>query len=142
MTTHRLLLLLLLAAPHSVHAETLIGHATHLRDGDTIEVQGIPIRLQGVAAPELREKWGRASKDAMLRIVAGERLTCELTGERTHDRKVGLCYLDDGTDIGAELISQGFARDCPRFSGGRYASFEVDRSKTLPFPDYCRRRFR
>ncbi|KAA6183742.1 thermonuclease family protein [Thiohalocapsa marina] len=128
-----------IAAP-ALQAETLLGRATHVRDGDTIEVQGVAIRLQGVAAPELREKWGRASKEAMQRIVSGQRLRCELTGERTHDRKVGVCFLDDGTDIGAELISQGLARDCPRFSDGRYADVEVTQSRTLPFPGYCRRR--
>jgi endonuclease YncB( thermonuclease family) len=116
--------------------------ASHkVRDGDTIVVSGVPIRLQGVAAPELNEKWGRASKQAMQRLVAGRRLTCELTGEKAHDRKVGICYLDDGADIGAALIAEGLARDCPRFSGRRYAQFETEKSSTLPFPDYCRRRW-
>ena len=76
----------------------------------------------------------------MQRIVAGQRLRCELTGEKTHDRKVGVCYLDDGTDIGAAIITEGLARDCPRFSGGRYEIYETEKSRTLPFPGYCRKR--
>lgn len=131
------LVLLFLWLPLVGSAETLWGHAEKIRDGDTIVVSGVPVRLQGVAAPELKQKWGRASKSAMQRLVAGQRLRCELTGEKTHDRKVGTCFLDDGTDIGAAIIEEGLARDCPRYSHGRYAANETDRSRTLPFPDYC-----
>ena len=35
------------------------------------------------------------------------------------------------------LITAGLARDCQRFSGGRYASVEQPMAKTLPFPGYC-----
>jgi endonuclease YncB( thermonuclease family) len=76
----------------------------------------------------------------MQRLVAGKRLTCELTGEKTYDRQVGVCYLDDGTEIGAAIIAEGLARDCPRYSGGRYVEFETNKSRTLPFPGYCRKR--
>ena len=41
---------------------TLIGTVTHIRDGDTIEVSEIPIRLNGVSAPELNEPLGERSK--------------------------------------------------------------------------------
>lgn len=136
----KLLILLLALLPLPASAETLIGHVTKVRDGDTIEVNAVPIRLQGVAAPELKEKWGRASKEAMQRLVAGKRLRRDLSGEKTHDRPVGVCYLDDGTDIGAAIIAEGFARDCPGYSGGRYEVYETEKSRTLPFPKYCRRR--
>jgi endonuclease YncB( thermonuclease family) len=134
----RVLVILFAALPVIASAETLIGRADHVRDGDTIVVSGVPIRLQGLAAPELGEKWGRASRDAMQRIVAGERLRCERTGERSHDRDIGVCRLDDGRDIAAILISQGLGRDCPRYSSGRYADDEIERSRTLPLPRYCR----
>jgi hypothetical protein len=51
-----------------------------------------------------------------------------------------VCYLDDGTDIGAAIITEGLARDCPRYSGGRYEVYETEKSRTLPLPGYCRRR--
>ena len=74
----------------------------------------------------------------MQRLVAGKRLSCDLTGERSYDRKVGVCYLDDGIDIGASIITKGLARDCARYSIGRYARFETDQSRSLPLPGYCR----
>ena len=46
------LTLLLLVLPSLVIAETLIGRTDHVRDGDTIVVSGVPIRLEGLAAPE------------------------------------------------------------------------------------------
>jgi endonuclease YncB( thermonuclease family) len=124
--------------PMLANADTLIGRADQVRDGDTIVVSGVAIRLHGLAAPELGEEWGRASRDAMQRIVAGKRLHCELTGERSYDRDIGLCRLDDGRDIAAILVGQGLGRDCRRYSGGRYADVETKRSRRLPLPDYCR----
>jgi endonuclease YncB( thermonuclease family) len=41
-------------------------------------------------------------------------ITCELTGERTDDREVGVCYDSEGKDIGAAIIAAGLARDCAR----------------------------
>jgi hypothetical protein len=49
---------------------------------------------------------------------------CELDGERTHDRCAGACYLD-GADISEVLVHRGLARDCPRYSQGRYAEAEL-----------------
>jgi endonuclease YncB( thermonuclease family) len=77
----------------------------------------------------------------MRRLVEGRVVTCELTGERTHRREVGVCYRD-GQDIGAAVIEAGLARDCPRFSRGRYAELERPMAKGLPLPSYCERRLR
>ena len=55
----------LLAAPAIALADEpaiLTGTVTHVRDGDTIEVGKVPIRLNGVSAPELKEPLGKASK--------------------------------------------------------------------------------
>ena len=60
----------------------------------------------------------------MRQMALGQALRCELNGERTHDRCVGVCYLN-GEDVGEAMVRQGLARDCPRFSGGRYVEAEV-----------------
>ena len=51
---------------------TLTGTVTHVRDGDTIEVGKIPIRLNGVSAPELKEPLGPQSKEFMRDLVDGK----------------------------------------------------------------------
>lgn len=45
------LTLLLLVLPSLAIAETMIWRADFVRDGDTVVVSGVPIRLQGRAAP-------------------------------------------------------------------------------------------
>lgn len=114
------------------------GNVTHVRDGDTIEVSGVPIRFDGVSAPELDEPYGEQSKNAMRGLVAGQQVRCKLTGAKTYDRFVGTCFLKDGRNLSAEIISMGLARDCPRYSSGRYQEFETERSRRLPFPGYCK----
>ena len=124
----------------AAHADptTLTGTVTKVRDGDTIEVGKIPIRLNGVSAPELNEPLGPQSKAFMTDLVLGKRVRCELNGEKTHDRFVGVCYLDE-QDIGATVIRSGLALDCPLFSGGRYAEYEIEGAAArMKLPEYCR----
>jgi endonuclease YncB( thermonuclease family) len=129
-------------------SEALRGRAQVL-DGDTITVEGVHVRLQGVAAPELdhaglgieQEPGGPEAAAFMRRLVEGQVVVCELTGERTHGREVGICSRA-GRDIGAAVIEAGLARDCPRFSEGRYAELERPPAKSLSLPSYCERRLR
>ena len=131
----------LLVAPEIAHAADqltiLTGPVTHVRDGDTIEVGKIPIRLNGVSAPELDELLGQQSKQFMLDLVEGRSVRCELTGAKTFDRLVGTCFLN-ANDIGIAVIEGGLALDCPRYSGGRYAEFEVAAAQeAITLPGYC-----
>ena len=69
-------------------------------------------------------------------LANGKRVSCELTGAKTYDRLVGTCYLGD-QDIGVAVIAAGLALDCPRYSDGRYAEYEVAAARTacaLPRP--------
>ena len=99
-----------------------------IRDADTI-VSGTPVRLNGVDAPELRTRAGRDARRWMVNYLDGRSIECELNGERTHDRWVGICYAD-GEDIGAALIAAGHALDCRRYSGGRYAHLETPAARS------------
>jgi micrococcal nuclease len=125
---------------------TLTAVVTFVRDGDTIEVGGMAIRLNGLAAPESGEPGGDEATAAMKELVLDREVRYELDGERTHDRCVAVCYMD-GADIAAVLVSQGLARDCERFSGGRYRAAEqqaADGGATIrasySLPGYCRDR--
>ena len=116
---------------------------TFVRDGDTIEVGGMPIRLGGLAAPEADEPGGDQAATAMNELVLDREVRCELDGDRTYDRCVAVCYLE-GVDIAATMVSQGLARDCERFSGGRYRDAEQQAADggaairaTYSLPGYC-----
>ena len=119
----------------------LSGTVTHVRDGDTIVVGDTPVRLQGVSAPERGDPHGPASARFMRELTLGRTVVCDLTGERTYDRVVGLCRLD-GRDVGEAIVRAGLALDCPRFSGGRYRAAEQagdarSRLSGYRLPGYC-----
>ncbi len=120
-----------------VNAAELRGVVSHVRDGDTIEVENIPIRLNGVSAPELDEPLGQASKAYMTDLVLNKSVYCELNGEKTYDRFVGICYLND-KDIGISVIEAGLAIDCPKYSNGMYAEYEIlEVRQAIKLPKYC-----
>jgi endonuclease YncB( thermonuclease family) len=114
----------------------------HVIDGDTIVVGGIHVRLQGIAAPEvphhgkLGEAGGAEARDYLEALAEGRIAVCDLTGERTHSREVGVCRVG-GRDVAEQVIAAGLARDCPRYSKGRYAAAEPAAAHLLPFPAYC-----
>lgn len=137
-------LLLAMAVPPADAAERRLVGRAHAIDGDGVAVAGIPVRLEGIVAPEIahpelgieEEPGGSEAAAFMARLVNGRTLVCELTGERSHGRPVGVCRLR-GQDVGAAVIAAGLARDCPRFSKGRYAQLKQPVAKVLPLPSYC-----
>lgn len=110
--------------------------SAHVIDGDTIVVKGQKIRLAGVNAPELDQAWGQKSKWEMVKILKGKIVHVIPNGETSFDRIVATCYIDGDTDIGAELISRGLARDIPAFTGGKYKKYETGagRRRVKPTP--------
>ncbi len=108
-----------------------------VRDADTIIVSGQAIRLNGVDAPELGTRAGQDSRRWMVNFLRGKEVTCDLNGERTHDRLVGVCFAE-GADVGAAVIAAGYALDCARYSGGRYSDLETPAAKSrLTRARYC-----
>jgi micrococcal nuclease len=96
-----------------------------------------------LAAPEGEEPGGGGATRAIRAMVDGRTLRCELDGERTHDRCVGICCLES-QDIAAALVRAGVAHDCSAFSGGGYARLEVaaaadcaDIREVCPLPACC-----
>jgi len=127
---------LLLSGP-ALADRTIEGRVTVVRDVDTIVVAGTPVRLNGVDGPETSNRIGQEARAFMTRLVRGETLVCQLNGDRTYDRWVGVCYLD-GQDIGAIAIANGHALDCRRYSGGRYRYLETTAARSrIQRARYC-----
>ena len=114
---------------------TLEGVASAI-DGDTIIINNYKIRLNGVSAPELSEEGGDEAKQAMQKILANKTIKCSLSGRKSYERYIGVCWIG-AVDVGALLVLQGFARDCFRYSGGRYSALEPGPTRYLPLPQYC-----
>lgn len=94
-------------------------------DGDTFEIAGTTVRLQGVDAPERSDQClgsqgqlfacGRWATARTRHLIADHPLTCIDLGERTHGRTVAQCFLD-GQDLGARLVEGGIVLACPRYA--------------------------
>lgn len=124
-----------LASP-ALASEPLIGRASVI-DGDTIEIHGERIRLNGIDAPEGRQRCQDArGKDYRCGTIAANALAdflsassptrCEFIERDRYRRFVGRCFRADGKDVQAWLVRNGHALDWPRYSKGAYASDQED----------------
>ncbi len=86
------------------------GRVTYVRDGDTIEVDGRPIRIATLDCGESGTIAGHIATRRMKALVSSERVTCSLTGERSYDRWIGSCRLASGQDIASVMIGEGLCR--------------------------------
>jgi len=93
-------------------SQEIVGPVTHVRDGDTIEVSGVPIRFGSLDCAESGTADGNRATERMRTLIRGQTLTCYLNGRTSYDRKIGSCRLQDGRDLGGIMISEGY---CQRF---------------------------
>ena len=93
-------------------------------DGDTIVIDNVHLRIAGIDAPELDHPWGQQSKWALVKLCQGQTVTARIRPEMSYDRLVAECFLPDGRDLAAELVSGGLALDWAKFSGGKYRHLE------------------
>jgi len=83
------------------------GPVSHIRDGDTIEVAGTPIRFGSLDCAERGTPSGQVATERLRELIAGQSLTCALNGRTSYDRSIGRCTLPDGRDLAAQMIREG-----------------------------------
>lgn len=88
-------------------AGPLSGTVTHVRDGDTIEVTRVPVRIANLDCAGLGTAAGSRATERMRELVRGQAVSCRLSGRQSYDREVGTCALADGRDLGRVLIDEG-----------------------------------
>lgn len=104
------------------------GERVHVADGDTLRIGARTIRIAGIDAVELkqfcREKdgavWscGTRARDAMQALVDKGGLTCTTREQDKYRRDVATCSVEGVEDLGAALVSQGWAvNEADRESG-------------------------
>ena len=107
------------------------GHAI---DGDSIEVDGVEIRLQGIDAPEAEQMCTRAGRSWACGREAARRLRqklragpvrCEGSEDDQHDRLLARCW-QGKTDLNRWLVEQGWAVS---FGGYQGAERQARRNK-------------
>ena len=129
--------LLLLTAP--ALAGDIVGRAVVV-DGDTIDIHGARIRLDGIDAPESRQQCqdeagedypcGRISALALDDFLAASRPTrCVQVDTDRYGRIVATCWRADGAEVNAWLVRNGFAIDFKRYSRGKYLPEQAEAQK-------------
>lgn len=107
------------------------GKAVSIHDGDTITVlqdkRQIKVRLYGIDAPELKQPYGKKSKQFLANLIAGKVVEVEENGKDRYKRTIGIVYLGN-TDINAQMVANGYAWAYRKFSK-RYAPQESKAKK-------------
>lgn len=124
-------LVILLALP--AHAEVRVI------DGDTMDVDGVRVRLHGIDAPEGKQScqregvaWlcGQEAAKALREHVRGKELACETKDRDRYGRAVAVCRTVELSDFIGKLpindwmVRQGWALDYRQYSKGAYADAE------------------
>jgi endonuclease YncB( thermonuclease family) len=125
-------LLVALAAAHAAVAAEIAGVAT-AKNGDSVLVSGVDVRLFGIDAPEWRQQClldgslypcGQAAHLALAAQVDGRTLRCEqLDYDARNRRPVARCFVGD-LDVGGWMVAQGLAVAYTRYSA-MYAEAEA-----------------
>ncbi len=92
-------------------------------NGNTLMVAGEKVRLWGIAAPSQDTEAGSQAAEALEALVADHAIACD-PQYRSDEVLVAICWLPDGSDIGAELVRLGWAFDEPSLSTRAYDVLE------------------
>lgn len=109
--------LLLVPDGGSAARDALSGPARVI-DGDTIDIAGERVRLEGIDAPETAQTcprrgagtWacGKDATQALRKLVAGQEVSCQRRGTDKYGRVLGVCFVG-GRDINAQMVREGYA---------------------------------
>ncbi len=107
-------------------------------DGDTIEISGQRIRLEGIDAPEGAQTCARAgggtwrcgqeASSALQKLIGRQSVRCESRGSDSYGRMLGICFVGT-TDVNAEMVRLGFAWAFVKYSRTYVAQEEDARTR-------------
>lgn len=94
-------------------------------DGDTLSMGGERLRIHGIDAPEMAQSCerrgrpyacGEAARSAMAGILGRGVVSCRQLDTDQYRRRIVRCHDEQGRDIAAELVRQGWAVAFTRYS--------------------------
>ena len=124
----------------------LSGKVVSVHDGDTVTVlqdaRQIKVRLYGIDAPELKQPYGKKSRQFLANLIAGKVVEVNENGKDRYKRTIGTIYLD-GKDINAQMVEAGYAwayrkfskKYAPQESGAKYQKLGLWRDEE-PVPPW------
>ena len=115
-------------------AGTAVAGPARVIDGDTLEIAGVKIRLEGIDAPETGQTCGKTwlgtwpcgqeATSHVERLVRDREVKCESRGTDVYGRMLGVC-VTAGLEINADLVRNGLAWAFVKYST-RYVEMEAE----------------
>jgi len=99
----------------SVSAERQSGIVSRVIDGDTIQVAGQSVRLQGIDAPESDQHHGGTATAALKARALNRKVTLDIQGTDRYDRLIAVVYMDE-QNLNRWLVQSGHAWEYDRYS--------------------------
>lgn len=94
------------------NAETIYGKVVRVADGDTLTILSVQttvrVRLTDIDAPELKQAYGRRSKQSLSELCAGDFATLQWNEKDRYGRVLGRVTCK-GIDANAEQVRRGMA---------------------------------
>jgi endonuclease YncB( thermonuclease family) len=95
------------------HVETITGKVVAVTNGDSFTLlddgqTARAVKLHGIAAPELEQPFGQASKRKLSALILGKTVTVEKRGVDRNERTLGV-ICQGGQDINLAQLSAGLA---------------------------------
>jgi endonuclease YncB( thermonuclease family) len=105
------------SAEEAIATEAILG-SPHVVDGDTLQIAGVKIRLQGINAPETDQvcldqssaKWtcGIAARDHLAHHIGGRPIECLPDGVDRYHRTLAVCQVGE-ENLNTWVVREGFA---------------------------------
>lgn len=99
--------------------EKISGERVEVKDGDTIVLDGVTVRLFGMDAPEYRQvckdrlgfDWpcGKIARQKLVALVAAGDVTCRTRAADQYRRKIASCSAAGEGDLGRAMVVAGLA---------------------------------
>ncbi|WP_299911420.1 thermonuclease family protein [uncultured Paracoccus sp.] len=104
---------------------------TRVVDGDTFDLDGLRIRINGIDAPEFGQHcgdWdcGQAALEQLDALISAGTVSCEALDQDKYGRTIARCDVD-GQDLGDAMIAAGLARAFMRYSDDYVGAEETAR---------------
>ncbi|MHC0448537.1 MAG: thermonuclease family protein [Candidatus Lariskella arthropodorum] len=110
---------------HEFHERVFHSNSANVIDGDTIVLDGVRIRLQGLDAPELKQTcqdkqsgsiWqcGLVAKKHLESLVENYEVSCTNEGLDKYRRQLSYCYAND-MNLNREMVRSGMASSYTKF---------------------------
>ncbi len=111
-------------SPAPLSPEYQSGHVAHVIDGDTLILSGSKqrLRLWGVDAPEMKDKGGEQSKNALSVMVEGKKIRYIKIDADKYGRTVARVFVKD-QEINKLMIQSPHATEYHRYSKGFYGTY-------------------